>query len=80
MSDLASSASVAVSDAKTQSKQIIPKSIATAIQDLDGQTIYYFPDESCRQFNEDASYYLGIHLGSTVEPGCMVSVSHRSES
>jgi hypothetical protein len=66
--------------AKTQSKQIIAKSMATAIQDLDGQNIHFIPDESCRQFNEDPSYYLGTRLGSTFEPGCMVSVSNWIES
>jgi hypothetical protein len=57
-----------------------PYPLATAIQEMDGQTIRFFTGESCRQFNDDPSYYLGTRFGSTVEPGCTVSVSPRSES
>lgn len=57
-----------------------PKAMAAGIRQIDGRTLYFFTDESCRQFNEDTSYYLGTRFGSTVEPGCMVPLSHRRES
>jgi YHS domain-containing protein len=55
-----------------------PKSMATGIRDLDGKTIHFFTDESCRLFNENSSYYLGTRFGSTDEPGCMAPISQRN--
>jgi hypothetical protein len=45
-----------------------PKAMAAGVHRIEDRTLYFFTDESCRQFNEDPSYYLGIRFGSTVEP------------
>ena len=45
-----------------------PKSMAAGSHQIEGQTLYFLTDESCRQFNETPSYYLGTRIGSTVEP------------
>ena len=46
-----------------------PKAMAADVHQIEGRTLYFFTDESCRQFNEAPSYYLGTRFGSTVEPG-----------
>ena len=57
-----------------------PKVMAAGIGQVDGRTLHFFTEESCRQFNEDPSYYLNTSFDPTVERVCIEMASHRSES
>jgi YHS domain-containing protein len=45
-----------------------PNAMAAGVRKIDGKTLYFFTDESCRQFDTTPSYYLGTRSGSIVEP------------
>ncbi|QDT62505.1 hypothetical protein SV7mr_50530 [Stieleria bergensis] len=57
-----------------------PKAMASSIRQTDGRTLYFFTDESCRQFSEDPSYYLGTTLRFNHGIKLHGTVSHRRES